>query len=49
MSREALPGSCGMGDIYFTRFKNGAWEETQNIGCQINSTEFDFGPSYFED
>ena len=42
-------GGCGLDDIYFTRFKNGAWEEPQNVGCQINSTAFDFGPSYFED
>jgi Tol biopolymer transport system component len=42
-------GGCGLDDIYFTRFKNGAWEEPQNLGCQINSTAFDFGPSYFED
>ena len=41
--------SCGLDDIYFTRYKNGAWEEPQNVGCQINSTAFDFGPSYFED
>ena len=41
--------TCGLDDIYFTRFKNGAWEEPQNVGCQINSTAFDFGPSYFED
>ena len=42
-------GGCGIDDIYFTRFKNGAWEEPQNVGCQINSAAFDFGPSYFED
>ena len=42
-------GGCGLDDIYFTRFKNGAWEEPQNVGCQINSTASDFGPSYFED
>ena len=36
-------------DIYFTRFKQGAWEEPQNIGCQINSTANESGPSYFED
>ena len=42
-------GGCGLDDIYFTRFRNGAWEEPQNVGCQINSTAFDFGPSYFED
>ena len=42
-------GSCGGDDIYFTRFKNGAWEEPQNVGCQINSTAGESGPSYFED
>ena len=41
--------SCGGDDIYFTRFKNGAWEEPQNVGCQINSTAGESGPSYFED
>ncbi len=40
---------CGGDDIYFTRFKHGAWEEPQNVGCQINSTAAEFGPSYFED
>ena len=42
------PG-CGLDDIYFTRFKHGAWEEPQNVGCQINSTAGESGPSYFED
>ena len=42
-------GGCGLDDIYFTRFKHGAWEEPQNIGCQINSTANESGPSYFED
>ena len=42
-------GGCGLDDIYFTRFKHGAWEEPENVGCQINSAAFDFGPSYFED
>ena len=41
--------SCGLDDIYFTRFKHGAWEEPQNVGCQINSTAGESGPSYFED
>jgi len=40
---------CGQDDIYFTRFKNGAWEEPQNVGCQINSAAAESGPSYFED
>lgn len=40
---------CGSDDIYFTRFKHGAWEEPQNVGCQINSTAAESSPSYFED
>jgi Tol biopolymer transport system component len=49
---SSRPGSCGAtpnDDIYFTRFKNGAWEEPQNVGCQINSTVGEASPSYFED
>jgi Tol biopolymer transport system component len=42
-------GGCGQDDIYFTRFKQGGWEEPQNVGCQINSTAGESGPSYFED
>ena len=42
-------GGCGLDDIYFTRFKDGAWEEPQNVGCQINSTAGESGPAYFED
>jgi hypothetical protein len=45
-------GGCGplnTDDIYFTRFKNGAWEEPQNVGCQINSAASEASPSYFED
>ena len=43
------PGGCGADDIYFTRLKHGAWEEPQNVGCQINSSAAESGPSYFED
>ncbi|MEP6922209.1 MAG: hypothetical protein ABI967_13865 [bacterium] len=49
---SSRPGSCGPtpnDDIYFTRFKNGAWEEPQNVGCQINSIAAESSPSYFED
>ena len=46
---SARVGGCGGDDIYFTRFKNGAWEEPQNVGCQINSTAGESSPSYFED
>jgi Tol biopolymer transport system component len=45
-------GGCGLSpndDIYFTRFKQGAWEEPQNVGCQINSGFVEASPSYFED
>jgi Tol biopolymer transport system component len=49
---SARPGSCGPSpneDIYFTRFKDGAWEQPQNLGCQINSAFGEASPSYFED
>ena len=42
-------GPAGTDDIYFTRFKKDAWEEPQNLGCQINSTAGEASPSYFED
>jgi hypothetical protein len=52
VSREALPGSCGMGDIYFTK-KNPAkrWTEPRNLGCAPtgpNSALDEQGPSYVE-
>ena len=42
-------GGCGSDDIYVTRFKKDAWEEPENVGCEINSTAGEAGPSYFED
>src|SRR4030095_14411751 len=30
-------GGCGGADIYFTRFKDGEWEEPQRLDCTINS------------
>ncbi len=52
VSREALPGSCGMGDIYFTKFKPGrGWREPVNLGCGPtgpNSALDEMGPSYVE-
>ena len=52
VSREALPGSCGIGDIYFTRKKPGkGWTEPRNLGCAPNgpNTALDEqGPSYVE-
>jgi WD40-like Beta Propeller Repeat len=52
VSREANPGSCGLGDIYFTRYNpvNG-WSEPRNLGCAPNgpNTALDEqGPSYVE-
>ena len=51
--REALPGSCGGADIYFTR-RNPAhgWSEPTNLGCGTNggpnSALDEMGPSYVE-
>jgi Tol biopolymer transport system component len=34
VSREALPGACGQGDIYFThRSASGAWVEPERLLC----------------
>jgi hypothetical protein len=50
VSREALPGSCGLGDIYFTRYTEGrGWSEPQHLGCAPqgpNSALDEQGPSY---
>ena len=52
VSREALPGSCGQGDIYFTRFRRRhGWREPVNLGCAPtgpNSALDEQGPSYVE-
>ena len=52
VSREALPGSCGLGDIYFTRYTPAkGWTEPRNLGCAPNgpNTALDEqGPSYVE-
>jgi hypothetical protein len=52
VSREALPGSCGMGDIYFTKQNPvKGWAEPRNLGCSPNgpNTALDEqGPSYVE-
>jgi Tol biopolymer transport system component len=52
VSREALPGSCGMGDIYFTRFdRRSVWREPVHLGCGPdgpNSPLDEQGPSYVE-
>jgi hypothetical protein len=52
VSREALPGSCGMGDIYFTRFNRAhGWGEPEHLACGPggpNSALDEQGPSYVE-
>jgi WD40-like Beta Propeller Repeat len=52
VSREALPGSCGLGDIYFTRFNPvHGWSEPLHLACAPvgpNSALDEQGPSYVE-
>lgn len=52
VSREALPGSCGLGDIYFTRFdRTRGWREPRHLACAPegpNSALDEQGPSYVE-
>ncbi len=50
VSREVLPGSCGMGDIYFTRHNPAhGWSEPERLACAPdgpNSALDEQGPSY---
>jgi hypothetical protein len=50
VSREALPGACGQGDIYFThRSGTGAWAEPERLLCAPagpNSELDEQGPSW---
>ena len=52
VSREALQGSCGLGDIYFTRYNPAhGWSEPRNLGCAPggpNTALDEQGPSYVE-
>jgi hypothetical protein len=52
VSREALPGSCGLGDIYFTRHsRKHGWSEPKHLGCAPdgpNTPLDEQGPSYVE-
>src|SRR5215218_1985682 len=52
VSREALPGSCGLGDIYFTRFDpSQGWVEPKHLACAPegpNSPLDEQGPSYLK-
>jgi hypothetical protein len=52
VSREALPGSCGLGDIYFTRLSPAhGWNEPERLACAPdgpNSALDEQGPSYIQ-
>lgn len=53
VSREPLPGVCGMGDIYFARLNPATgWTEPMHLGCEWdggpNSALDEQGPSYVE-
>ena len=52
VSREALPGACGQGDIYFThRMGSGAWKEPERLLCAPagpNSELDEQGPSWVD-
>jgi hypothetical protein len=52
VSREALPGSCGLGDIYFTRQTPAhGWSEPEGLACAPegpNSALDEQGPSYVQ-
>ena len=52
VSREALPGACGQGDIYFThRTAAGAWAEPERLLCAPagpNSALDEQGPSWVD-
>jgi hypothetical protein len=52
VSREALPGSCGMGDIYFARLDpSGNWSEPRRLACVPtgpNSALDEQGPSFVD-
>ncbi len=52
VSREALPGACGQGDIYFThRDRAGAWTEPERLLCSPagpNSALDEQGPSWVD-
>jgi len=52
VSRRSGPGTCGLGDIYFTRFDRvHGWSEPEHLACAPegpNTSLDEQGPSYFE-
>jgi hypothetical protein len=51
VSREALPGGCGQGDIYFTHRTGGVWAEPERLLCSPagpNSELDEQGPSWVD-
>jgi hypothetical protein len=51
VSREALPGACGQGDIYFTHRTGGTWAEPERLLCAPagpNSALDEQGPSWID-
>jgi hypothetical protein len=49
VSTRVTDTSCGLGDIYFARLNpERGWTAPQNLGCQVNSSAGEAGPSYFE-
>ncbi len=46
---SARAGGCGGPDIYFARLNpNHGWSTPANLGCQVNSSAGEAGPSFFE-
>ena len=43
VSARVVTGACGGADIYVTRFRDGAWVEPSNLGCQVNSAAGEAG------
>lgn len=45
VSTRDIEGSCGGGDIYVTRLRNGGrFDEPRNLGCSVNSEFNEFSP-----
>ena len=49
VSTRAVAGACGGADIYFARYRpRVGWTRPRNLGCQVNGSAGEAGPSYFE-